>query len=134
MGNPAIETELELAGVRNHFGIGRDDELADVANPQDVEQTVKIKLEGDVAAVLVGFDGHFNHTKLVKAASYLRDPQCRFSAPTPTRGLHYVDHPHVIIGERCLLAAVETASLRKAEVVLGSPAGSCSSASANSRG
>jgi len=121
MGNPAIETELELAGVRNHFGAGKDDELADETDVQEVEKTVKIKLEGDVAAVLVGFDGHFNHTKLVKAASYLRDPQCRFVATNRDERFALPNHPHVVIGTGSLVATVETASLRKVEVLLGKP-------------
>jgi len=121
MGNPAMETELELAGVRNHFGVGRDDELAEVADPQGVEQTTKIKLESDVAAVLVGFDGHFNHTKLVKAASYLRDPQCRFVATNRDERFALPHHPHVVIGTGSLVAAVETASLREVEVLTGKP-------------
>lgn len=32
----------------------------------------------EVAAVLVGYDKHFSYPKMVKAATYLRDPNVHF--------------------------------------------------------
>jgi len=40
----------------------------------------RCSLDPDVNAVLAGFDGHFSFTKLVKVASYLRDPNCLYVA------------------------------------------------------
>ena len=117
MGNPAIKTELELAGVCNFFGMGKDDKLT----VQNVEDICQVKLEDDVAAVLVGFDGHVSVTKLTKAASYLRDPECRFVATNPDEN-HPLPHTrHVLVGTGTLVAAVEAASSRKADEYLGKP-------------
>ena len=59
MGNPVIKTELESAGVCNFFGMGGDDGLT----VQIVEDICQVKLEDDVAAVLVGFDGHLRRLR-----------------------------------------------------------------------
>ena len=116
MGNPAMKTELELAGVHNFFGLESDNELT----VQTVEETCKLKLENDVAAVLVGFDGNLSITKLVKAASYLRNPKCQFVATNPDERFAMPHSPHVVVGTGTLVAAVETASFQKAEY-LGKP-------------
>ena len=37
-------------------------------------------VEDNVEAVLVGFDGHISYSKMLKAATYLNDPNCVYVA------------------------------------------------------
>ena len=65
--------ELDLVGIP-YIGPGADHV---VGGPSD---WLQMQLDPDVGAVVVGFDTHFNLTKLTKACSYLSNPKCHFIA------------------------------------------------------
>lgn len=44
----------------------------------EVEMVANFKPDPDVGAVIVGFDKYFSFPKLVKAATYLQDPNVHF--------------------------------------------------------
>uniref|UniRef100_A0A8C4REQ6 Phosphoglycolate phosphatase n=1 Tax=Eptatretus burgeri TaxID=7764 RepID=A0A8C4REQ6_EPTBU len=72
-----------------------------------------------VRAVLLGFDPHFNYTKLVRAIDYLRQPDCLFLA-TNTDSCIPMGGGRLLPGTGSLLASVQCASQRRA-TVLGKP-------------
>jgi len=113
LGSPALSHELELEGIKN-FGIGPD-----VLEKSLLETVRETKLDANVGGVVAAFDEHISYVKLMKAASYLNDPNCLFVAsntddryPAPTN--------LVIPGTGTIVRAVETCSLRK-PVVVGKP-------------
>lgn len=116
VGNDAMKRDLDAAGV-NSFGYGADN----LVTAQAVVETIKVQFEDDVEAVLVGNDGHFSYTKLIKAASYLRDPRCKFLVTNEDDCFPLPDTRHVVIGTGSLVAAVRVASRREPDVVCGKP-------------
>ncbi|XP_072886289.1 pyridoxal phosphate phosphatase [Hemitrygon akajei] len=130
LGSEALCGELRAAGLWVTGG------------PQDAEElpVSSCALDPEVGAVLVGYDEHFSFVRLAKACSYLRDPQCLFVATDPdpwhplvggtvVPGLKLLNpndedvEPKNQItctvrpGTGSLMAAVEVASGRKAEVI-----------------
>lgn len=66
----AIAKELELAGI-SYYGIGPD--VLHENKPYHI-----FDRDPDVAAVVVGFDEHFSYPKMIKAATYLNNPDVHF--------------------------------------------------------
>lgn len=66
----AIAKELEFADI-SYCGIG----------PDIVHESKSYHIfdkDPDVSAVIVGFDEHFSYPKMLKAATYLNDPNVHF--------------------------------------------------------
>ncbi|XP_052872872.1 glycerol-3-phosphate phosphatase-like [Anopheles cruzii] len=112
IGSTGITKELDAVGIR-HIGVGPDTLTGTLADT--VSQFVP---DPNVGAVIVGFDEHFSFVKMMKAASYLNDPDVLYIAtntderfPTPNR---------VIPGTGSIVQAVTTCSERQ-PIVMGKP-------------
>lgn len=66
----AIAKELELADI-SYCGIGPD--IVSEDKPYHI-----FEKDPDISAVIVGFDKHFSYSKMVKAATYLNNPNVHF--------------------------------------------------------
>ncbi|XP_031849083.1 glycerol-3-phosphate phosphatase [Nomia melanderi] len=113
VGSVGITKELETEGIK-HCGIGPD-----IMDGDEVEMVKNFKPDPEVGAVIVGFDKHFSFPKLMKAATYLADPNVHFigtncdtERPSP--------NTNRFPGTGCFIQTIESASNRKA-VLLGKP-------------
>ena len=109
VGSEALLSELAAVGF-NVLGGPQDDNI----QLRPLEHTVP--LCDRAAAVVVGFDANFNYAKLAKAQHYLSLLDCLFVAtnndpPFPARD------SGILPGCGCFVAAVETASGRKAQII-----------------
>ncbi|OAD55140.1 Phosphoglycolate phosphatase [Eufriesea mexicana] len=111
IGSKAIAKELEEAGIL-HVGVGPDPIIKNNRN-------YSFKRDDEVGAVIVGFDEHFSYPKMVKAASYLNDPNVYFIA-TNTDERFPVANNIVIPGTGSIVRCIESCAERKA-VVMGKP-------------
>lgn len=71
-----------------------------------------------VKAVVVGFDHHFNYTKLAKAMNYLSNPACLFVATNTDTT--YPDVHHILPGTGTVVAAIQAATHRE-PILIGKP-------------
>lgn len=119
VGSPAVSSELVKNGIKN-FGHGFDEnqDRPEEMNKKVIEE--KIPLDENVGAVVVAYDNHFNYTKMTKAASYLKNPDCLFVS---TNGDAVFPHPntsYILPGTGAILKAIEFCVGRKAKH-LGKP-------------
>ncbi|KDR19681.1 Phosphoglycolate phosphatase [Zootermopsis nevadensis] len=115
VGTSGISRELNLLGIKN-FGVGPDPLVGDVAKlvMKDFKQ------DPDVGAVIVGFDEYFSYPKILKAASYLNNPDCLFIATNMDERGPCVINDCVIPGTGSMVAAIETCVGRK-PFLIGKP-------------
>ncbi|OAD55141.1 Phosphoglycolate phosphatase [Eufriesea mexicana] len=113
VGSVGISKELEAEGIK-HCGVGPD-----IMEGDEVELVKQFKPDPEVGAVIVGFDKYFSFPKLVKAATYLQDPNVHFigtncdtERPSP--------NANTFPGTGCFIRTIETACNRSA-IMLGKP-------------
>ncbi|KAK4307399.1 hypothetical protein Pmani_020828 [Petrolisthes manimaculis] len=82
VGSQALAHELELVGVRT-TGVGPER----IQGPLVTAVTSSAFLDPEVGAVAVGFDREWSYDKLVKATTYLANPDCLFLAACPDEKL-----------------------------------------------
>ncbi|KAK2581653.1 hypothetical protein KPH14_002152 [Odynerus spinipes] len=113
IGSEAITKELEELGI-SHCGVGPD-----VINVDVPGSYMAFNKDPDVGAVIVGFDEHFSYPKMVKAATYLNDPNVHFIG-TNTDERFPVAQSIVVPGTGSLVRCIESCAERKA-VIMGKP-------------
>lgn len=130
-----ITKELEKAGI-SYYGTG----------PDVYQDSVLFDVDSEVKAVIVGYDEHFSYPKMIKAATYLNNPDVHFIAtntderfPTgekiivPGKKIRWklnnffffkvtsLDHQiFFYIGTGSIVRCIETCAERKA-IVMGKP-------------
>lgn len=113
IGQTGITQELDNINVR-HTGSGPD--ILEDSLQQAIDD---FKIDPQINAVIVGFDRFFSYPKLLKAATYLGNPDCLFIA-TNTDERFPGGAPKVLPGTGTFVSAVETCALRK-PIVMGKP-------------
>ncbi|XP_049949633.1 glycerol-3-phosphate phosphatase-like isoform X2 [Schistocerca serialis cubense] len=79
----------------------------------------KIKLDPDVGAVIVAYDDHISLPKIIKAATYVKDPNCLYLG-TSAEGRKIIKGDFSVPGAGCMAAAVTSCSGRH-PLILGKP-------------
>nr|XP_014343136.1 PREDICTED: phosphoglycolate phosphatase [Latimeria chalumnae] len=109
IGDKAVSEELKTEGI-TFTGPGPDPVHG------GLNDWVKMPLDPDVKAVVVGFDEHFSFMKLAKAIAYLKDPECLFVATNPDNRLP-LEGGKYLPDTGCFVQAVETAAQRKPHMI-----------------
>ncbi|PVD34041.1 hypothetical protein C0Q70_05303 [Pomacea canaliculata] len=113
VGNPAMATELDACGIK-YTGIGPDPLHG------NLDDWLKMELDPQVKCVLVGFDSHLSYMKIMKAATYLQNPDCLFLATNEDTHLPVNNCPIRIPGTGTMVKAVAWPAQRE-PVVMGKP-------------
>ncbi|XGW05779.1 hypothetical protein V3C99_016270 [Haemonchus contortus] len=117
IGSQGVRDEMDALGLE-YFGHGP--EPLDPSDERIYVHDVKMEDHTKVGAVVVGYEKHFNVSKLVKAANYLKQPHCLFLATNEDETCPSPD-PNVIIPDAGpIVAAVRCASGRE-PLTIGKP-------------
>ncbi|XP_049778194.1 glycerol-3-phosphate phosphatase [Schistocerca cancellata] len=110
-GTSGITKELDKVGIR-HTEVGPDPMVCDMGTLV----SSKTNLDPEVGAVIVGFDEQISYPKILKAGSYLKNPDCLFLATNTDQ--QFPSKSNVVIpGAGCMVAAVECCAGRKPKVI-----------------
>ncbi|XP_017059054.1 glycerol-3-phosphate phosphatase isoform X1 [Drosophila ficusphila] len=113
IGSEGITKELDAVGIQ-HTKVGPEPMQGSLAE----FMATHLKLDTDIGAVVVGFDEHFSFPKMMKAASYLNDPECLFVA---TNTDERFPMPNMIVpGSGSFVRAIQTCAERD-PIVIGKP-------------
>ncbi|XP_052844215.1 glycerol-3-phosphate phosphatase [Drosophila gunungcola] len=113
IGSEGITKELDAVGIK-HTQVGPEPMQGSLVE----FMAQHLKLDTDIGAVVVGFDEHFSFPKMMKAASYLNDPECLFVA---TNTDERFPMPNMIVpGSGSFVRAIQTCAERE-PIVVGKP-------------
>lgn len=114
-GNESIAQELIKFGISS-IGYGPDEMRTDYLTYMKDNEN----LDEDVGAVVVGFDEHFSYGKLVKAASYLQNPDCLFIVTNADVQKLSNNHNFIVPGPGATVNALTACTGRK-PYIIGKP-------------
>ncbi|KAK7028231.1 hypothetical protein SK128_005958 [Halocaridina rubra] len=116
LGSPGLAEEIQKVGVQC-IGVG----------PERIQGSIysaisdgSLGLDPEVGAVAVGFDREFNYDKLVRATSYLNDPECLFLATNTDEKYKVVGTRYHLPAAGVLVNTLELATERPARI-MGKP-------------
>lgn len=109
VGEAAIGQELDAVGIP-HTGVGPD-----VVGPDLVSVVKNFLPDPEIGAVVIGLDEHISYPKLMRAATYLNNPDVVFVATSMDIQIPVTNKK--IPGPGALVKCVETCSERKPFVV-----------------
>ncbi|GMS97489.1 hypothetical protein PENTCL1PPCAC_19664, partial [Pristionchus entomophagus] len=113
IGNGGIKEALEEGLGVECFGTGPDPMPSSDFFPSTVN------LEKEASCVIVADDPQFSYMKLIKATTYLADPNCGFFITNEDAILP--NENYILPGTGCFAAALRTAVLPRKPVVFGKP-------------
>lgn len=117
IGMPSVAQELSAVGIQIAGSLGPDMP----GNFKAFEDFIShIELEEGVGAVVVAFDPYISYAKIMRAASYLKNPECLYIA-TNSDETYPMGHSTLVFpGTGCIVSSVSTA-VGKEPTLIGKP-------------
>ncbi|XP_042867918.1 glycerol-3-phosphate phosphatase-like [Penaeus japonicus] len=114
VGTSGMTSELDNVGIA-HTDIGPEPLTTNAFKLPEI-----MKLDPEVGAVAVGFDPDFSFPKIMRAASYLENPECLFIATNTDERFPVSNSNLVFPGTGSFVRSVETVAERP-PVIMGKP-------------